>query len=555
MDRLAYQQSVARWFPWLVALGCLLNISALNSWIIEPDGALYASVAKTMAQRNDYVQLFAEGKDWLDKPHFPFWMAALSYEIFGFTPFAYKFPALLFYFLGAWYTYRWALLFYSKTIVQVSVLIYLTALHLVLSNNDVRAEPYLTGLLIASTYHFYRASQKAWTIHLFWACLFTACAVMTKGIFILIPIGGGLMMHWVVRKEWAQFRSLQWYVALLMILIFITPELYTLWVQFDQHPEKVVFGRTGVSGLRFFFWDSQFGRFMNTGPIKGKGDPSFFLHTLLWAFLPWCLLLYAALFQSIRKLFRKESMPEYISLFTALICFLLFSASRFQLPHYLNIVFPFFAVITAAYVDGWVADSKVVIKWQWIQRGLSFILLLLGFLLSLALDDPYEKYALIWLSVGAIAITLAGRETPRAWALFFSSFSTMIVVFGFMNLFFYPWLMGYQSGSHAARIINRTNTNLPVLMWKADSYSLQFGAHAEAIYLRGDSSLNAYKGQSCWLYTFREQADSLTRAGWQIDRLHTLPHIKVTQLSAKFLRPETRGTKVQERVLGFLRGD
>jgi 4-amino-4-deoxy-L-arabinose transferase-like glycosyltransferase len=555
MDRLAYQQSVARWFPWLVALGCLLNISALNSWIIEPDGALYASVAKTMAQRNDYVQLFAEGKDWLDKPHFPFWMAALSYEIFGFTPFAYKFPALLFYFLGAWYTYRWALLFYSKTIAQVSVLIYLTALHLVLSNNDVRAEPYLTGLLIASTYHFYRASQKAWTIHLFWACLFTACAVMTKGIFILIPIGGGLMMHWVIRKEWAQFRSLQWYVALLMILIFITPELYTLWVQFDQHPEKVVFGRTGVSGLRFFFWDSQFGRFMNTGPIKGKGDPSFFLHTLLWAFLPWCFLLYTALFQSIRKLFRKESMPEFISLFTALICFLLFSASKFQLPHYLNIVFPFFAVITAAYIDGWVTDSKVVVRWQWIQRGLCFILLLLGFLLSLALDDPYEKYALIWLSVGAIAITSAGRETPRAWALFFSSFSTMIVVFGFMNLFFYPWLMGYQSGSHAARIINRTNPNLPVLMWKADSYSLQFGAQTEAIYLRGDSSLNAYKGQACWLYTSREQADSLTRAGWQIDRLHTLPHIKVTQLSAKFLRPETRGTKVQERVLGFLRGD
>ena len=36
---------------------------------------------------------------------------------------------------------------------------------------------------------------------------------------------------------------------------------------------------TSVSGIRFFFWDSQFGRFFNTGPIKGSGDPFFYFHT------------------------------------------------------------------------------------------------------------------------------------------------------------------------------------------------------------------------------------------------------------------------------------
>ena len=51
-----------------------------------------------------------------------------------------------------------------------------------------------------------------------------------------------------------------------------------------MHPEKVVFGKTGVSGIRFFFWDSQFVVF-NTGPIKGKGDLSFSSHHP-WAFYP-----------------------------------------------------------------------------------------------------------------------------------------------------------------------------------------------------------------------------------------------------------------------------
>jgi hypothetical protein len=85
-----------------------------------------------------------------------------------------------------------------------------------------------------------------------------------------------------------------------LILLFITPELYSLYTQFDIHPEKVVFGRTNVSGLKFFFWDSQFGRFFNTGPIKGNGEPTFFLHTTLWPFYPgllffmWQYLIYFA---------------------------------------------------------------------------------------------------------------------------------------------------------------------------------------------------------------------------------------------------------------------
>lgn len=71
----------------------------------------------------------------------------------------------------------------------------------------------------------------------------------------------------------------------IILLIFISPELICLYIQFDSHPEKIVFGNTHVSGIRFFFWDSQFGRFFNTGPIKGKGDP-FFLYAHVIVGLP-----------------------------------------------------------------------------------------------------------------------------------------------------------------------------------------------------------------------------------------------------------------------------
>lgn len=149
-----------RWFYWLLIPGILINVSGLFVTILEPDGALYATIAKTIAQSGDFINLKVEGKDWLDKPHFPFWIAAFSYKMFGINAFAYKLPALLFWAGGALYTYHFATSLYGKNVAKLALLIYITAAHLVISNNDVRAEPYLTGLVIGSVFHYYKASEK-----------------------------------------------------------------------------------------------------------------------------------------------------------------------------------------------------------------------------------------------------------------------------------------------------------------------------------------------------------------------------------------------------------
>ncbi|HSC40578.1 MAG TPA: glycosyltransferase family 39 protein, partial [Chitinophagaceae bacterium] len=199
-----------RWFYPLLAAGILVNASGLLLTILEPDGALYALIAKTMAQTGDFINLTTEGKDWLDKPHFPFWVAALSYKLFGINGFSYKLPALLFWGMGAWYTWKLAHSFYGKTVARLSVLIYITAAHLVISNNDVRAEPYLVGLMAGSVYHYSRAGTKYISRHLVMGSLLAACAVMTKGPFVLITIGAGFVVDWVLKKDWRQFLHPRW---------------------------------------------------------------------------------------------------------------------------------------------------------------------------------------------------------------------------------------------------------------------------------------------------------------------------------------------------------
>jgi len=461
-----------RWLQILIAFAVFANFAPLLETIIGPDGALYATISKTMALRNDYVNLIAEGRDWLDKPHFPFWITAFSFEIFGVHGWSYKLPALLFLMMGAWYTFLFGRKLYSKQTGLLAALILISAEHILISSNDVRAEPYLTGLIIAAVYHFVCLQTKYTFRDLLLGCLFTACAVMTKGIFALLPIGGAMIGHAMITRQWKQLLQWRWLFAVVFTLFFITPELYCLWLQFDTHPEKTVFGQTGVSGLRFFFWDSQFGRFFNTGPIKGKGDLSFFIHTTLWAFLPWSVLFFIAIGQRFGK-FNKPGL-EWYSFFAAMLTFLLFSFSRFQLPHYMNIVFPFFAIITADYL----LRLKLSSSLQKIFR-LQTVIIILLFVAAFALQIFYEPARWGWLVLAAGVLTVI-ILMPRSNQLLSRRIITLsaagiLVINIYLFWILYPDLLKYQSGSEAAFIANKEYPGVVVVQYRHKySYPLEF---------------------------------------------------------------------------------
>lgn len=228
LDNPYWDKWLQKWFAVLLILGVSVNIAGLFVMILEPDGALYATIAKTIVQTGDFINLKVEGKDWLDKPHFPFWITALSFKIFGINTFGYKLPASIFWAAGALYTFLFAKELYNKNIALLSVLIYITAAHLVISNNDVRAEPYLTGMIIGSVYHFYKASSKNIGVHLIAGSILAACAVMTKGPFVLIIIASGFIIDWIFKKNWQQFLHYRWWLAGILIAVFVLPEIYCL---------------------------------------------------------------------------------------------------------------------------------------------------------------------------------------------------------------------------------------------------------------------------------------------------------------------------------------
>ncbi|QKJ32059.1 glycosyltransferase family 39 protein [Mucilaginibacter mali] len=532
-----------RWLYVLIVLAVLVNFSGLFVTIIGPDGTFYAGIAKTMVQKHDYVNLYAQGKDFLDKPHFPFWVTAAFFELFGFQTWVYKLPGILFLMMGAVYTYRLALQLYNREIALWSVLILLTAEHIIISNNDVRAEPYLTGLIIASIYHFYNAYIRNNYWQLLWGAIFAALAIMTKGMFAIIPIGGAIAGQLIITKQWRQLFHLRWLLAIGLTAVFVLPEFYCLYQQFDLHPEKLVFDKHNVSGIKFFFWDSQFGRFFNTGPIKGSGDPFFFVHTLAWAFLPWSLLLFAAIYQSIRKQAKDTLNSQWLCLCGSLLTFLVFSASKFQLPYYLNIVFPLFAIQLAAHLYN-IQSTKSKYAVQRVQSVIT--VLMIGIIV--VLQYFFRPSTLAWPVVAIIIAMLIllmsipkhiGAKGIRKTVI--RTVITAFVVNVYLNLAFYPSLLHYQGGSEAAMYINRVNTqNYPVAI-TADAYNFPLDFYIRGRLVSVDPAGNGpIPPKPFYMFSNGPVLKGLAAKGWQIQPVKSFDNYWISMLKPQFLNSKTR---------------
>jgi 4-amino-4-deoxy-L-arabinose transferase-like glycosyltransferase len=531
-----------KWLYIFIVVAVLVNFSGLFTMIIGPDGTLYATIAKTMVLRHDYVNLYAEGRDWLDKPHFPFWVTALSFNLFGFTNWAYKLPGILFMMMGVWYTYLFAKSLYNKEIALWASLILLTSEHIVISNYDVRAEPYLTGLVIASVYHLYKAYTQNSIWQLLAGCVFAACSIMTKGMFALIPIGGAIAGHLIITKQWKQLFNWRWLIAAILMVLFMLPELYCLYQQFDLHPEKVVFGQKAVSGIRWFFWDSQFGRFFNTGPIKGSGDPTFFVHTTLWAFLPWSLLLFAAVFQFIRKGAKNVKGHEWFCICGSLLTFLVFSASKFQLPHYLNIVFPFFAILTAQYLYN-VQSEKSIRAVRVVQIiVISILLVVIAVIHYFFRPDAFSwSTGIILLALLLLLLFLPRTITTRVyWCIGFSTLLVSFIINLYLNLAFYPSLLHYQALSQAALWINKNNAGkLPVAQSGDVPFAMEFYLDQPLTSINTDGTGNT-PPKPYLLFAPTDIINGLKAKGWQVQPVKTFERYWVSRLKLDFLNKATR---------------
>jgi 4-amino-4-deoxy-L-arabinose transferase-like glycosyltransferase len=534
-------------FGVMLIVALMANALGLFNDILEPDGALYASIAKNIVVKKDWINLFAYGGDWLDKPHFPFWLSAFSFKVFGINSFAYKLPSFLCFLLGVFYTYKLSFKLYSKEVAQFATLIYATSLHVILCNFDVRAEGYLTAFIVAAIYHFYCATQSPWFKHIVAAALYAAFAIMTKGIFVLITITAGFVVYWLMTKQWTEFIKPKWYLFIILCFVFITPELYCLYHQFDLHPEKIVFGRTNVSGIKFFFWDSQFGRFFNTGPIQGDGDVFFFVHTTLWAFLPWAVYLFVVIVNKIRHIKQFKISTNIIVSASAFISFLMFSVSKFQLPHYVVILFPLFSIMVANYL---IESSFSLKQLKLLQQVQHFVFVTLIAFITLVIL-VYKIDACVLPVVATIIISvyfLFLVKDISVTGVVKKAFCFSVLLAIFLNLTFYKDLMKYQAGMKAGKWQQKNMPTTTIAMYKCNVFSFDFYGNS---FLERHTDLKPLfnNTKEALIFTPQQEIKNLNQDSFKVKVLESFPYYHITEIKPTFFNAATRATTLDTFVI------
>lgn len=534
-------------YIFLFSLLGLVYVIGLFVPLIDNDSAHHASIALRMHLTGDYVSLLDQSGDYLDKPHLLFWLTAFSYKFWGVTSFAYKLPSLLFTILGTYSTYRLAKTLYNTETGKLAALIVASSFAYILANTDVRMDAILTACIAFASWQLMEFILYKKIINVTGAALGLALGFCTKGHIAVFVPAVTAFFYIIYLKEWKLFYTWKWLLLLLLFGLFISPVVYSYYLQYNLHPEKIVRGKNHINGVKFILLNQSLERFSGGMGADARNDYAFFLHSFLWAFAPWSILTYIAIAGRIKHfILRKE---EWATTGVFIAVALIVSLSGFKLPHYLNVVFPAAAVITAVFILHKRGQAKWIKIIFIIQLIISILLLLLGVFIN-AWAFPVIQG---WIIIGVVLLLAIffyfiknTVYTLLQKAVAFSV-AVMIITFFLLNSNFYPQLLKYQAGQTLA-IITKGKVNPADVYVRPNSYSASYVFYTSSLFQKFNDTL-LQTGKKVWLLTEPQLLEEFMQQGYQTGMIYSAPHFRVTKLDIKFMNPSRRDKECDSMML------
>ena len=526
-------------------LSCI--VVYLLGWLIplmEIDASQYANISREMLLQKNFLPLFDRGQDYLDKPPMLFWLSALSMHLFGINDIAYRLPSFLFAVVSIYSTYRLALIFYAERVALLSALVLASCQAMFLITHDARTDTMLMGWVILGIWQLAEWFKRENWKNLVIAAIAIAGGLMTKGpIALMVPVFA-FVPHFLLQRSFRQFFRWEYILFLFIIAVLLVPMCIGLYRQYDLHPEKIMYGQRGISGLRFYFWTQSFGRV--TGESTWHENDSFFFlfQNMLWGFLPWIVFFVAGIASDCIKLvknkFRIGIEQEWISTGGFLVTYCALATSKAQLPHYIYIVFPLAAIISARWLYNLLyADSYR----QFIKPGFIFhvvIFLLMSAVLFCLIIFPFPPVNKLILVFAMLLFATGIAVLLKKWLMIPSLITLAALFILFINIFldigFYPALLQYQMSVKVSSFIKQEHLDKDKFFIyqfneerSLDFYSNHFFRHV----VNADSL-----SRDDYILTTKEGFESLNESRYKI--IFEGEGFHVSTLTLPFLNPATR---------------
>jgi 4-amino-4-deoxy-L-arabinose transferase-like glycosyltransferase len=539
---------------WVFILIAIVYLSAARVDTMDVDASQYAEMSREMLQKGDYLHLYDRGIDYLDKPPFLFWVSSACMHVFGVNNFGYKFPSILFALLAIFATYKLGKLLYNEVTGRMAALILATCQGMFLMTNDVRCDTILMGWVITAVWLIqeWRVNNKLWYLLLGAAAI--GFGMITKGpIALMVPVFC-FASDWILKREWRNFFRPAYLLALIVIAVVLLPMSIGLYQQFDLHPEKLVNGKQAVSGLRFFYWSQSFGRITGESPWKNGADFSFLFVNMLWSFLPWIFLFVIALVinivQLVKQKFRLQPNQEWITTGGFLITYVSLGVSAYQLPHYIFIVFPLVAIMTAKLLFDLIENKKYQQLFRFMQPFQSVIsgLLLLACMALITYVFPAGPFFIAaWVTGFALWLFMVFSKAVNGKLLWLSA-AAMIIINVFLTNNVYYTLMKYQGGSQLGHYIHeQAIDSTEIAQYKMDDPINAIHFYAQEV-IKGIDTLSDIRNQK-YLVTMDRGLNDLKRDGYRFDVVKQGSLFKVSMLTPEFINPKTRAGEIKNYYL------
>jgi hypothetical protein len=275
---------------------------------------------------------------------------------------------------------------------------------------------------------------------------------------------------------------------------------------------------------------------------------TFLLENMLWSFLPWILFFLVALIVRFRDIiisrFWLRQNQEWISVGGFVFTYCVLARSQAQLPHYIFVVFPFAAIVTAVFLHQLFFTQEFRILKTILQSIHLLIFTILWALAIVAMRIPFKEvsvFVFILSIFGAliylILLVFARKLIPVPSTLVLC-FYTVISVNFLLSSNFYPNLLKYQMGNMAADYINQSGLpkNNIYVYGPLDSRALHF--YGQHIFEHRYTSSVATTTDV--LIASSDSIPALKLKFPDLIILHKGPNFSVSMLTPEFLNPATR---------------